>query len=363
MKKFLIALLFLFLACPAWSAPTILDTSTYDSFGCMVRINPDTELHIFRVSTSHDNTKGSAVGQKYTISTGTWGSQYTIYSDASYDVKGGSCGIIDSHIYFFFARKSYAGGPGSGFLDIQYIQSTDLTGTSWSAGATLFTPPSASGYITTDGFNAFGNIWQSSSSPDTFYAPFYGHNAAEANWEIRLFKTTNRGVSWTDAIQVYAGATKLGESNGINIGDNRILFLARNNDGGVFQYMKSTDGGETWTAPAVTNVGAGAAVNVLGLYYDRAYDDIIIGYQDRSSSGSSKYVTNTAEKAWADPTSFSSATTLDTGYTANGYHVLDRINSSQVLMVWAKEINAGDADLAYNLVSIGTTNGQSVQIK
>lgn len=337
-----------------FSAPTALNTSTYDAFGAIFQIDTDTALHIFRVSTSHDNTKGSIIGQKYTISTGTWGSQYTIYTDSSYDSKGGGGLIIGSKIYFFFARKNYAGGPGTGFIDVGYIVSTDLTGTSWSAFTSLFTPPSGSGDITSaGGFNVFGNGWCNSYVPTTCYQSWYGHNDDDSRWEIRLFKTTDGGTTWTDSIQVYDGTTNFGESAFVNIGENKILGLSRNNSGGKFNQWTSIDGGETWTNAGTSNIGNASAVNVVGILYDADFDDIIIPYQDRSSSGSSRYVTNTAMQAFSNPTSYSTSTTLETGYTGNGYHVALRVSKNQVLMAWSKEVSSSDADIMYEVVTVG----------
>ena len=58
-----------------------MDTTTYDSFGMIVKNLPDTVTYFFRQGTSHVGDKGKIVGQSYNLDTETWGERFTVYED------------------------------------------------------------------------------------------------------------------------------------------------------------------------------------------------------------------------------------------------------------------------------------------
>ena len=341
----------------------MVDNSYYNSFsnGIRLKSNNDKILVCYRKGIDHvaldASGKGSNAVVLYSISSGTTSSEQVIYTDSVYDMRDCSLGEIYNPntgvytIYAFASRRCYSGGCSGTMVDWGYMKSTD-GGVTWSTYNSVFTNDG----IYMESFNGRGSMIDSNTA-GTYYMPFFGHEEpTDTNWEVRLIGTTDYGATWDQNVLVYTGTTKLGEPAFAHVGNGEMFGLFRNNANGVLRYSSSRDNGATWTTPVVSNIG-GTNINIPFINYDKNYDDVIISYHDRQSSGSAKYITSTRAKlALSGATVFGSPTTLDTGYTANGYPWNVRISDTQVMFGWDKQTASDNADIMYDIVNIGTAN-------
>jgi len=247
-----------------------INTTTYDTFGLLIKVDDDNIIYFIRQGTSHVGDKGKIVGQKYTLSTRTWGTRYDVYEDANgdYDSRNVSGGIIGSNIYLFFLRYNL---NTTTIIDIGYIKSTDLTGTSWgnyTSVATGLTDP-----------NTYGSIVETSVS-GKYLIPVRGTDGADS--AIILLETTDSGDNWAVGDTIYTGAVTYTETCITHIGSGKMIALIRNNAGSYVNQSMSADNGETWSAPALTNLGASTGEKIPWIIYNSYSNKVISIYVDRT---------------------------------------------------------------------------------
>jgi hypothetical protein len=119
-----------------------ISTTTYDAFGLFVKVSEDEAIYFFREGIMHNTLTppvGKIVAQKYTYSTNSWSSRWTVFDDPNYDdrnLSGGLSANGDKIILNFTLTKRIAGVYH--FDYIISIRSTDLSGTNWSNPTIIF---------------------------------------------------------------------------------------------------------------------------------------------------------------------------------------------------------------------------------
>jgi len=306
-----------------------IGTTTYDAFGLLIKTGEDTVIQFTRQGTSHNDDKGKIVREVYTPSTDSWGSRSDVFIDGTYDSRNVGGGIIGDHIYLFFMRYNY---NTSTTIDVGYIKSTDLTGTSWG------------GYIAIDTGAAYcspyGHIVPTSTS-GKYLQPFYMIDGA--TYSVKFFETIDSGANWSIGDTLVSGTTKWTETCVAAIGDNKMIALLRNNDGGYVGQATSADDGETWSAVGNTNLGASSGQKVPWIFYDSETDNVIAIYHDRQDDATKISKTNAAT-VYASASSWNTPLTIDSGYEYNGYPSLVKIESGRYFFVYAKEVSESDND-------------------
>ncbi len=358
------------LAQPAQATPTQIQDNagnghSYDMNTMLIKTSATTGIVFYRTGTSHASDTGRIASNTYTCSSDpctsvTWAAQTIVYTDpnTAYDARDANGGIIcdttgTCRIYVFFARRTSSGAGA--FIDFGYIRSTDLSGTSWSSFTSLIT---AAGEVSS--LLGRGGMVKSGTR-GTYLVPWFGHNSADTIYETHFVKTTDYGLTWADT-RVYSGPLQTGEPSLLWAGEDKYIYFSRNESGGVLWYMASSDNGVSWTQPAATNVG-GTAINVPYSFNDETYDQFYLLFMNRQSSGSIQYVTSSVSQAFLSPVSFGSATNIDTGYTANGYNSAVRLSENAVLTTWSKENSASDADIMYEILTLGSSTVPGLTIE
>ncbi|MEA3357516.1 MAG: sialidase family protein, partial [Patescibacteria group bacterium] len=305
-------------------------TNSYDAFGILIKTGDDTILHFYRVGTSHANDKGKIVKRTYTISTNSWSSASDVFEDATYDCRSATGGIIGNEIFLFFTRYNHSTDT---FVDINYIKSTDLTGTSWGSRVIMTT---STGWR----FNPHSHL--ESLGGGTYIQPWFEHNGA-GTWHAGFYKTVDSGVNWTN-ITIYSGSTYWGEPSIANIGDNKLIAIFRNVQGGYLGQATSSDNGDNWSAVTATNLGLATGDKIPYLIYDAESGNVIAMFHDRGDD-KSKVSETDADTVFASASSWNTSEVLDSGFNHNGYHSIVKIASGKYFYVYSKQMSSADADI------------------
>lgn len=368
MKKILLTLFAILFSTNCFAAITTLDTSTYDGFSTSWKIqnSPAIILHIFREGTSHAADKGKFVAQKYTCddaacTTGSWGTRYDIYTDDTYDVRDPVMIAYNGQLQLFFTKYI----PSTSQEYSGYIKSTDMTGTSWGSYVNMYTKESGGA----SGFNFHNGACIDYENPGTFVIPWAKHTTTGPVWQLIFWKTTDGGSTFTP-ITVYSGSSNWVEPTCAFIGRGRMIATARDNAGNYLGYTKSTDDGDTWTAMTInTRWGNSTSVKPSTIWYDRDYDRIILTYLDRGLGASDVYrysIANDAFAGFIQPSlNFSVTVAEDSGGydgDGNGYGITERLSPTKVLIAWSKQAATDDADIVYDILSIGQSTDPKLLI-
>lgn len=191
-----------------------------------------------------------------------------VIDDATYDLRGGSAGVIDGKVMVFSAL--YDGVPPNPgldvFIDLVRYESTDgTTGEAFGAAIPMT--------VTEARYNWYGEVVEGFTAGHAF-VPQYEHDGG-GTWTVSVHKWDTS--SWSK-ITVFTGSN-LGESSLINLGSNTLMLLSRYNAGpyGLYQIV-STDGGATWGTPEITNLAtvAGDEANCSMCLDDNGLLDVVI---------------------------------------------------------------------------------------
>ncbi len=180
----------------------------------------------------------------------------------------------------------------------------------------------------------------------TYLVSFYGATAVLV-YKIALLKSTDSGATWALGATIYSGATQYNESTIAHIGAGKIVCLSRVEAGGVLVQMASADNGETWGAPANSNLGtAGATVSIPFMIYDSDLGILVCAYLDRAAGYRYKVSWGDALTIYGDPTTWGVSVPIDSNTVneKNGYISFVKL-TGQYFIVYSKEKDAGDADI------------------
>lgn len=324
---------------------TTLGNTRYVAFGGAFRYSSDLVHMYMRSGTTHV-LNGKIVKIPFTISTQTAGAPVDVITDATWDLRGGSAGIIGANVFKFSARDD---GGVDAFTDAgRYVSTDGLTGESFGALQSMTV-----NYIR---YNFYGEtITENIGGQTITMVPFYGHNGA-GTWKLSVYRSTDLGTTWTK-IDIYDGALNLGES-ALVYKDGYWLMLIRRNDTPYKLYQShSTDNGLTWTAPTATNLGASSGgsnasitINSVGM--------LQVCFMDRSGDFLYLSENNLIHDVIADPTDWNTAAPIWMSYSTDGLNILGypnfiHLGNEQYWIGTSGEFSSSRADHFY---AIGTIN-------
>lgn len=321
----------------------------YVSFGGLIRASADVVSWYGRSGTTH-LANGKIVRIDFTLSTFSASAPVDVITDGTYDLRGGSVGIDDNgHIHVFSSRRDSGSDT---FIDTGKYTSTD--------GGDTFSAIDAFATVETR-YNFYGQHTRGFASGE-FFVPFFEHDGT--NFLVSLFKTTDNWATHSK-ITVYSGTTQLGEAALLNVGNNTMIIHMRriNSPYGILQSV-STDGGNTWSAPALTNLVSALATG--------SNDEMILGdngklyavCMDRSAPYLLLSRDNKVADVIADPTAYITSTgfhyRLNESYESDtleilGYPNVINIGGGNVLVTWSAEMGpatATRADLFFGMGSL-----------
>lgn len=316
---------------------TILNTSTYDAFGVLIKTGADTVLYYYRQGSSHFGGDGVLRRIAYTISTGTWGSPSTVYTPAEFGVSGVAGGIINGNIMLFFVLTDDEGDMQS----IGSILSTDgLTGSTFAARETF-----DAGDVR---YEAYGHLVHCEGQ--VYIQPWFSHNGS-GTYKANIRRTTDNGATWT-TINIQTSSTpKPAEVEVVYVGSNRLIAIGRNNSNGYLIQSTSSDNGLNWTAFQTTNMGNPSGIANATLQYEESSDRVYVCFADRTAA---KIVLGyaTVDEVFENPLGWQKqmlGTTATVGGFAGGalgYPSMQLTGTAgDLLVVWNDERIETDADI------------------
>ena len=253
----------------------VLLTDDHTSEGFLAPLTNGELLLIFRldpgVEGNHVGTNGYIAKIPYNPEKDEWGKVETIYNSHQYDDRNIHGGITkDGRIIIFF--RKYDGRDTEG----RYFIFSGDNGKTWSE-------PQISNAWTNPQVSRIPGIW---STGQMFYNPDIGkYTMLGCRGNITY---SSDGTSWEEYnLMTKTQVDTLGEIAGAWCGNNRIIALIRDvkrEYGHPLMQVESFDNGQTWTAPALTNIPPkkhfGAAPQ---LFYDLKRDLLIAMNSDRYS--------------------------------------------------------------------------------
>lgn len=309
----------------------IMKTSdTVDFYSFVTQIDNDTLILVYSVGMESNPPKSHYIARReYSVSTGIWSSPSAVYEEGVSSCPAG--GTIGANIFVFFHRPNEVG----------YIESSNLTGTSWSDFVPLVT------YGANDtSISPFSNLVY--ISENTYLQP-YTHISGNI-WKVKLFRTTDAGVTWS-SVTVYEGTTKYCEPTLTYIGDNKLIILMRENDGAPFGQSISNDGGNTWSVPSTTNIGTtSGGIKTGTIIYDSESNKLITVFADRGDN-SIKVVSSNATN-YSSPISWSGPKFIDNvGVQVRGYGSLIKVDANRFFFTYTRVVNPTNEDIYYGYLS------------
>lgn len=370
MKRLIAFLLFslLFFVSPSESAvQTLSGGTTYDytASGVIKMKGTNKVFYPYLTSGSHGGDitdkivgKIGTCASETDCSTLTWTAPFTVYDDqvnsgsvvTTWQCTDSGC-PFPNRIYVFVKRLDVE-GPAS--KDWGYVYSDDLAtngaNATWSDLSIQFT---ASGDYTRFQVNG---VPCKTATPGKYFIGAGGANSGATVGKVKLMVTTDYGVTWAqDSVELHSGVTLWTEPVCGYLGNNKLIVFARTGSSDKPKVWKSTDGGTTWNAGNGTDIG-GSATNVIGMYMDDAYDQLVFMNFDRAGAGASTYLITSNNSAEFYTTAWPATTNLQTGFADNGQHSAVRVDDNHILIIWSNEISASVANIVYEIIENGTDN-------
>lgn len=315
----------------------------YVAFGGLVRKDANTVSWFGRSGTSHV-LGGKIVRIDFDIATETASAPVDVITDGTYDLRGGSVGIDDNgHIHVFISR--YNGGADT-FIDTGMYTSTD--GGDTFGGLEAFE-------TTYSRYNFYGQHTKGDTAGE-FFVPFFEHNGTD--FLVSLFKTTDNWATHSK-ITVYSGTTQMTEPALINLGNGNMLIVARRNNSpyGLFAFL-STDGGDTWGSPTLTNLaGTGGPSNVEMIITKSGKLSAFM--TDRSGAWITQSLSNRIDSRISNPANWVDTSNFVQSYATDSYPVLGypsayTLDDGRVLIVFSAEFSSSRADLYFGIGSLAS---------
>jgi hypothetical protein len=269
-----------------------------------------------------------------------------IITDGTYDLRGGSAGVINGTVYNFYSR--YNGGSDV-FIDSNRNPSTDgLTGVTYAGATTMATVRPR--------YNFYGKVIAGFSAGHYFVPQF--ENTTGTVYTLNVWKTEDNGSTW-NITQVWdAGTEDLSEPAMINLGivdgNPTLLILCRRVNGGGLTQIVSTTGGATWGSAVDTNLGVGQCNCDMEL--DRQ-GRLVVAYMDRADNQLYLSTKNYIDTILASPTSYVTPAGNKVSYSTDslgilGYPNLVRTKGNLFALLFSLESSSSRADLFFGHGSI-----------
>ncbi|MEA2042986.1 MAG: exo-alpha-sialidase [Bacteroidota bacterium] len=200
-----------------------------------IMMNPYNQAYLVAGSNTNNYYLSSDTGRTWTVHT--LNSSYGVWGDPSINVD------TAGHFYFFHL-SNYSGGT---WIDRIVCQKSEDNGNSWSDGS----------YTGLNGTKAQDKEWSAvDRSNNTLYLTWtqfdsYGSTATEDSSLIMFSKSTDGGLSWSDAMRIsQQGGNCVDNDNTVEgavpaVGPDGEIYVAWAGPAGLV-FNKSTDTGETW---------------------------------------------------------------------------------------------------------------------
>lgn len=259
---------------------TIADSSgtglDYESEPQLVYCDNGDILCVYRRGSGHVTNDGRVVAKISSDLGRTWGSEFTIDDDASWDTRNPSAGKDSgSGRLVVFWRTIDASGQT---LKDVYFSTSDDNGQTWSARTSILSefPSLTNG----DPHVPFGNIIETSLGTLAF---FYAGDVC-----VHL-RSNDGGQTWGSSTTVYdlsqVGAT-FTEPCFVSLDASRVVGIIRDDlDGTRYGWITSDDGGATWTAASVQDWTSGSINAAAPLWVQTVGDaEVVSAWYGRSLS-------------------------------------------------------------------------------
>ncbi|MBI2124296.1 exo-alpha-sialidase, partial [Candidatus Pacearchaeota archaeon] len=130
-----------------------------------------------------------------------------------------------------------------------------------------------------------------------------------------ISKSSDNGNTWIDEWKLIATDPNLQEPTLVSIGNGKLIVLLRNDAGGYLTQSTSSDYGNTWGAPATTNLQYASGVHMPFMEYDDTTNTIILVYAI-NGGGQENYHLSISDAN----TVFNSATSWNAPLNLNSYN-------------------------------------------
>ena len=230
---------------------TITDDTKYNAWPSICRMRGNRILLVYTKADSHhaDNT-GKAVGRIGVEGFGgaiTWGAEFTIYDDPSdwLEVTGVAVLSTGRVIVSFYQNHVGSGNP----LDGAWIVWSDDEGVSWQAPVLVNSTLSSYSY-------GSGRVLELPNGD--LLQCVEGKNSGDTFSRMVVLRSTDQGATWGSQVTIATGTRDYYEGCLGLLDDDTVMVLLRTTDGSGDTYRStSSDGGATWSAPALAFAGHG----------------------------------------------------------------------------------------------------------
>jgi hypothetical protein len=233
------------------SITTVTDDTKYNAWPSIARMRANQILLGYTKGDSHhaDNT-GKAVGKIGLEGFGgvvTWGTEFTIYDDASDWVSLTGVAVLSTGriIASLFQDHVGSGTP----LDGAFVIYSDDEGATWGSRITVNSSLTSYSY-------GSGRVLELPNG-DLLQA-VEGKNSGDTFSRMVVLRSTDQGDTWGSQVTIATGTRDYYEACLGLLDDDMVLVLLRTSDasGDIYQ-STSTDGGATWAAPSLAFAGHG----------------------------------------------------------------------------------------------------------
>lgn len=219
----------------------------YVAFGTLFSVSEDEAYWIGRRGSDH-LSDGELVKISHYLTQGSTSQPVSIIRDPDYDLRGGAHGLIGDKVFNFSTRHVHGTGPAA---DFSAWSSTDgLTGEAYGPRSTFVDP--------TDGYTRYNFYNRIVPGPATgeYWVSIYQRFPDFSAIRLQLFHTQDHGGRW-DEVEVYAGDENLVEGTMLDLGEGKLLVVARHTRNHTLVQTVSEDRGMSWSTPVPTNLCSG----------------------------------------------------------------------------------------------------------
>lgn len=226
---------------------TVTDDALHNGFPGITETTGGTLLLVYRAAATHAPSKGVIIQKTSGDGGATWSAGGTIASHATNDVREPQVTrLVSGDIALVYSQYSASATYLAG--DQVYISKSSDNGGTW--GTAVNIPTDFTDYSYT-------------SAPvvelpnGDLILPVYGEDTGDSYFSTRVVRSTDGGDTWANIAVVgdgQADSRHYSEPNIVLLTNGNLLCLMRsdtpNQNAGQFYAAWSTNGGDTWTAPA-----------------------------------------------------------------------------------------------------------------
>lgn len=246
----------------------VTDNKVYSAFPTIAKVGSNL-LAVYRKAPDH-YTAGIIVGRISTDNGSSWGNEFTVLSEASWNLSATSLKLLaNGNVMLIFSRDN--GLVPIGNSDVRSVLLN-------SSGVVISSPVILGGY--SGNYSAFGQMVQLTNA--NILVPVYGIDAGSI--KVKVMQSVNNGVSWTSLATLATSATtdfaqSIDETSLLLLPNGTIVAALRNEVTDKIAFCKSTNNGVTWST--VTDKFDGESAASLGYTAD---NKIIVSYRIKTTS-------------------------------------------------------------------------------